>query len=225
MFPTLWESNGVAVWASKARKPMLAPFATRHGFRRGGTLRIGTALVLVLITSLIGCSRRQKEIAEGLSLARLLRRLAPEATDLMRQEQASANELRINLEESGNNDFSAFRESLRKSVETLSAVRDRRLELQRQVHQGNFDTPLVIVVQRDAEQEFQNQVTRTQTWIQLAQNVRLRADLGRMKTFPEVQVLTHQLLLFLSEAQDEPLSDQIQTLKNEYRFTDNEIGT
>ena len=204
---------------------MLAPFATGHGFRRGGTLRIGTALVLVLITLLTGCRRREKEVAEALALARLLRRLTPEATDLLHQEQASANELRINLDESGANDFSSFRESLNKSVATLISVRDRRLELQRLVHQGNYDTPLVIVVQRDAVQEFENQITRTQTWIQLAQNVRLRADLGRMKGFPEVQVLTHQLLLFLGEAQDEPLSDQIQTLKNEYRFTDSQIGT
>ena len=204
---------------------MLAPFATGHGFRRETTCRVGTALVLVLIAALTGCRTREREAAEALALARLMKRIAPEATDLLHQEQATANELRINLEESGSNDFSAFRESLSKSVETLISVRDRRMELQRQVRQGNFETPLVLVVQRDAITEFQNQITRTQTWIQLAQNVRLRADLGRMKGFPEVQVLTHQLLLFLSEAQDEPLSDQIQTLKNEYRFTDSEIGS
>jgi hypothetical protein len=189
-----------------------------------GTLRASLALVLASIVFLSGCTRKKDEIAEGLAMARLLRRLQPEASDLLHQEQATANELRINLEESGGSDFSAFRDSLSKSVATMISLRDRRLELQRQVRQGNFDTPLVIVVQRDATTEFQNQITRTQTWIQLAQNVRLRADLGRMKGFPEVQTLTHQLLLFLSEAPDEPLSDQIQTLKNEYRFTDNEIG-
>ncbi len=171
-----------------------------------------------------GCGRQEHEVAEGLALARLLRRLGPEADDLIRRERGVANQLRINLDQLGGSDFPTFAANLATSTEELTTISSRLIELQAQVQNGNFGTPLVLVVQRDAVAEFQNQISQIDTFLNLAHNIQLRAKLGRTQGFPEIETLMHQLVLFLSQPQEGALSSQIQTLKNEYRFTDNEIG-
>ncbi len=97
-------------------------------------------------------------MAEGLAMARLLRRLAPEADDLVRREREVANQLRINLDQSGGGDFARFSSDMDKSTAELKTISSRLTELERQVHDGNFETPLVLVVQRDADAEFRNQI-------------------------------------------------------------------
>ena len=167
----------------------------------------------------------EREVAEGLSLARFLRRLAPEADDLVRREREIANQLRINLDQSGGDDFARFSNNLSMSVGDLTAIKTRLTELRQQVHDGNFGAPLVLVVQHDAVAEFQNQINQIDGFVTLAKNIELRAALGRTKGFPEVDTLIHQLVLFLSQPHEDALGSQVQTLKNEYRFTDNQIGT
>jgi hypothetical protein len=183
--------------------------------------------ILPLLVALLaaGCGRRDQELAEGLALARLLRRIAPEADDLVRRERVVANELRINLDQSGGGDFARFSSNLSSSTNDLMTIGSRLTELMRQVHDASFGTPLVLVVQRDAEAEFQNQINQIDGFVNLAHNIELRAKLGRTQGFPEVETLIHQLMLFLSQPREEALSGQVQTLKNEYRLTDNQIGT
>lgn len=184
-----------------------------------------TTVLLGSTVLLAGCGRNDREVAEGLALARLLRRLAPEANDLVRQEREVANQLRINLDQSGSGDFAVFSKNLATSVDALTTIGTRLSELRQHVHDGNFEAPLVLVVQHDAEAEFQNQITQIEGFVTLARNIELRASLGRTKGFPEVDALIHQLVLFLSQPREEALGSQVQTLKNEYRFTDNQIGT
>jgi hypothetical protein len=195
------------------------------GLRRFGRLRAAMSLPLIAMLLVAGCGRKDREVAEGLALSRLLRRLAPEADDLVRREREIANQLRINLDQSGGDDFARFSNNLRASVDDLTAIRTRLAELRKQVHDGNFEAPLVLVVQHDAEAEFQNQINQIDGFVTLAKNIELRAALGRTKGFPEVDTLIHQLVLFLSQPHEDALSSQVQTLKNEYRFTDNQIGT
>ncbi|HEX4138424.1 MAG TPA: hypothetical protein VHY84_27690 [Bryobacteraceae bacterium] len=197
-------------------------FAGLSRFRR---LRVATTLPLIATLLVAGCGRQDREVAEGLSLARLLRRLAPEADDLVGREREIANQLRINLDQSGGDDFARFSNDLSMSVSDLTAITTRLAELRQQVHDGNFEAPLVLVVQRDAVAEFQNQINQIDGFVTLAKNIELRASLGRTKGFPEVDTLIHQLVLFLSQPHEDALSSQVQTLKNEYRFTDNQIGT
>lgn len=205
---------------------MLAePQGLLPGLCRFRRLRVAMTLPLVTTLLLAGCGRRENEVAEGLALARLLRRLAPEANDLVRQEREVANQLRINLDQSGSGDFAVFSGNLRTSVEALTTISTRMTELRQHVHDGNFATPLVLVVQHDAETEFENQITQIEGFVTLARNIELRATLGRTKGFPEVDTLIHQLVLFLSQPREDALGSQVQTLKSEYRLTDNQIGT
>jgi hypothetical protein len=195
------------------------------GLRRYHRLRVAITLPLLATVLMAGCRRNDQEVAEGLALARLLRRLAPEANDQVRQEREVANQLRINLDQSGGGDFARFSQNLKISVEALTTINTRLTELQQHVHEGNFQTPLVLVVQRDAEAEFQNQINQIGAFVTLARNIELRAALGRTKDFPEVDTLIHQLVLFLTQPREDALGSQVQTLKNEYRLTDNQIGT
>jgi hypothetical protein len=181
-------------------------------------------LPLLMAVLMAGCGRQQPEFAEGLALARLLRRLAPEADDLTRREREVANQLRINLDQSGGGDFTRFSSNLSASTADLTTISSRVTELKRQVHDANFGTPLVLVVRQDAETEFQNQINQIDGFVTLARNIELRAKLGRTQGFPEVDALIHQLMLFLNQPLEEALDSQIQTLKNEYLLTDNQIG-
>ena len=181
-------------------------------------------LPLLMAVLMAGCGRQQPELAEGLALARLLRRLAPEADDLTRREREVANQLRINLDQSGGGDFTRFSSNLTASTADLITISSRVTELKRQVHDANFRTPLVLVVRQDAETEFQNQINQIDGFVTLARNIELRAKLGRTQGFPEVDALIHQLMLFLNQPQEEALDSQIQTLKSEYLLSDNQIG-
>jgi len=206
---------------------MAAPLNFLPSLRRFHRLRVAIAMSLPLVTTLLvaGCGRQEREVAEGLSLARLLRRLAPEAEDLVRREREVVNQLRINLDQSGGDDFARFSNNLSTSVDALNAIKTSLAELRQQLRDGNFEAPLVLVVQHDAEAEFQNQINQIDGFVTLARNIELRAALGRTKGFPEVDALIHQLVLFLSQPHEDALGTQVQTLKNEYRFTDNQIGT
>ena len=181
---------------------------------------------VLLIGSLVlavGCGPSGVERREARDFAKLLRQISPEAHDLSTRETTAANELKIILEESGTLDFDGFRAKFEKSISELNLVRDRRRELLAKVSQGQWETPLVSGVQRVAIVTFQDGLVRIEGWIQMARNIRVRAELGREKEFPEVKLLLSQLATFVGEAQETPLSVQIQTLRSEYRFTESEI--
>jgi len=181
-------------------------------------------MALALGLTLAGCGPSRDERREALELAKLLRRISPEAKELLAGETLCAAELRITLEEAGSKDLSEFRERFDASVARLGVIRDRRRELQEKVRQGWWVTPLVHVVQASALVAFQDDLARTEAWIALAQNVRYRADLGRQRDFPEVATLKQQLEYFAGESLDAPLSRQLTALVDEYKFTEADIS-
>jgi hypothetical protein len=192
--------------------------------------RLHLALPLGLVVLLTGCinvvpfpTRGEKE--EGMALARILKRLGPDAKTLMQQEHDCANELKIDLDEtgdgvtgaSGSQKFSSY-------IDRLIAIRDKRQQIQETVRQGVWQSPMVHVVQHDAIVMLGDEISRTQTWIQFTQNLRLRAELGRHKDYPELPLLTQQLDAFLTQTLEEPLYTQMRALQEEYRFGEGELG-
>src|SRR5271166_3936655 len=129
---------------------MAEPLKFLPDLRRFHRVRVAITVPLFATVLMAGCGRNDREVAEGLALARLLRRLSPEANDLVRQEREVANQLRINLDQSGGGDFARFSKNLSASVDALTTIDTRLAELRQQVHDGNFETPLVLVVQHDA---------------------------------------------------------------------------
>lgn len=179
------------------------------------------ALAALLLTGCFGPPKA--EIAEALTMARLLHEVAPESASLLLEEEHVAHELKIMLDEADTGSADKFKEHFQNDVERLTRIRDRRQALQNRVKQGIARTPLVNVVQDDAIQYFQEQLNRDDGWLQLINNLRLRELLGRLKDFPETAVLNQSLELFNGETKEEPMASQILTLQAEYSFTDEEI--
>jgi hypothetical protein len=182
------------------------------------------AAAAAAIWMLAGCGPSRDEKKEALELAKLLRKIRPEMRELLDAEVLCANQLKITLEELGSKDFQEFRQNFDTSVGTMAVIRQRRRELQEKVRQGLWVTPLVHVVQGSALMEFQDDLSRTEGWIALAQSVRTRADMGRQREFPEVATLKRKLEFFVGEALETPLSRQLEALVAEYKFTEAEIA-
>ena len=188
------------------------------------TLRWRMAIPALLAVASTGCfGPPQAEIAEALTMARLLHEVAPESANLLLEEEHVAHELKIMLDEANDESVDKFKDHFQKDVERLARIRDRRQALQNRVKQGIARTPLVNVVQDDAIQYFQEQLNRDDGWLQLINNIRLREVLGRLKSFPETAVLNQSLELFNGETKEEPMASQILTLQAEYGFTDEEV--
>lgn len=201
----------------------------RH--RQGRNIhRIGVALAAASIVFLSGCINvvplrlPSNEKSEAIALARILRRLAPQAQELLRQENNLANELKVTLDESGGMEPNQFRQRFNSYVDRLVAIRDQREQIQETIRQSAWQSPMVQVVQHDAILMLQDEITRSETWIRLTQNVRLRTELGRQKDFPELTQLSHQLAGFLAQTGEDPLNTQIRSLQEEYRFGLGELG-
>jgi hypothetical protein len=190
----------------------------------GVCFRIAPLTVLAVLAG--GCIYRSPgEVREARALAVLLRSMAPEAAELQQQEYVDIDELRIILDETENEDFSKFRDRFSTSIDHLAAIRDKRSHLQAQIRDTTWKTPLVRAIQLDVLTVFQEEISRDDAWMELARNVRTRADLGRQRDFPEVPVLRRQLELFSGESHDNvPLFSQIQTLRAEYGFSPGEIS-
>jgi hypothetical protein len=188
------------------------------------TWRWRMAIPALLAVASTGCfGPPQVEIAEALTMARLLHEVAPESANLLLEEEHVAHELKIMLDEADDGSVDKFKEHFQNDVERLTRIRDRRQALQNRIKQGIARTPLVNVVQDDAIQYFQEQLNRDDGWLQLINNLRLRELLGRLKSFPETAVLNQSLELFNGETKEEPMASQILTLQAEYGFTDEEV--
>jgi hypothetical protein len=188
------------------------------------TLRFRAALPALLALASTGCFGPPKaEIAEALTMARLLHEVSPESASLLLEEEHVSHELKIMLDEADNGSVDKFKERFQTDVERLTRIRDRRQALQNRVRQGISRTPLVNVVQDDAIQYFQEQLNRDDGWLQLINNLRLREALGRLKDFPETTTLNQSLELFNGETKEEPMASQILTLQAEYGFSDEDI--
>jgi len=192
--------------------------------KRANTIRFRLALPLALVIGCTGCfGPPQAEIAEALTMARLLREVAPESASLLLEEEHLSHELKIMLDEAKLDPVDKFKE-FEPDVEKLHRIRDRRFARQNRVRQGISRTPLVNVVQDDAIQYFQEQLNRDDGWLQLIANIRLRESLKHGTDFPEASALNQSLELFNGETKEEPMASQILTLQAEYGFTDEDIG-
>jgi hypothetical protein len=179
---------------------------------------------VLLVVACTGCfGPPQVEINEALTMARLLHEVAPESASLLLEEEHVAHELKIMLDEADTGSVDKFKDRFQSDVERLTRIRERRQALENRIRQGIARTPLVNVVQDDAIQYFQEQLNRDDGWLQLINNLRLREALGRLKDFPETQVLNQSLELFNGETKEEPMAGQILTLQAEYGFSDEEI--
>jgi hypothetical protein len=193
-------------------------------------LPVAAALTLVALIILTGCINivpfpRRGEKREAIALAKVLIRLAPDAKALLLDEHKWANELKIEMDESGDRVGAAgSREKFTAYIDRLIGIRNKRQQIRDTVGQGVYESPMVFVVQHDAIVVLNDELARTQTWLQFAQNLRLRADMGRNKAFPELPILTAQLDGFLNQTSEDPLYTQVRALQEEYRFGEGEIA-
>lgn len=191
-------------------------------FHRRAALLAASALPVLLMCT--ACTLRSAtEVREGLVLARLMKSMVPEMSELQRQELLAANEIRVVLDEAGEGDFGRFRPRFEGAMASLYTIRDRRGILLAKLRQAVIETAFARVVQADAVGMFQEAIGRDDSWILLATNIRLRSDLGRPNKFPEVPQLEQQLEFFVNLSPHEPLSSQVQALQAEYGFTEAEM--
>lgn len=164
------------------------------------------------------------EREEALVLASALHRFAAEAQILMLREKASANELKIVIDESAGKSMTPdFRSKVDKNLDVLRQIRERRREMAEVVGQGVYQTPMVFRVQHGAVDMLQSEIARDDVWIQLIQNVRTRAELGRQQPAPEWADLTKEMDSYLAQTPEMPLESEISGLRQEYRFGESEI--
>ena len=163
-----------------------------------------------------------REVTEAKALAKTLRRLAPEAKELVLKEHDVANAIKVTLDVTALADPVVFRSKLRLYRQNLIEIRSRRSQVREAIAREVWQSPLVFAVQQDALRTVDDALLRGETWIQSAQNLQLRADLGQRKSFPELLVLGKELDKFLSGVAEEPLVEQIRTLQDEYRFGEGE---
>jgi hypothetical protein len=192
--------------------------------RRNHRTALAAGLLAMVCVLLNGCinvvplPRTTSEVTDAKKLAKILKRLAPEAKEVLLQERDVANQIKITLEETAQAEPVAFREKLRGYQSEMISVRNRRHDLVTAIGQGLYQSPLVYAVQQDAMRMLRDEITRTEVWIQSSHNVQLRADLGQTKEFPELGSLNKQLAGFLAQVVNDPLLDQVRYLVQEYRF-------
>lgn len=167
---------------------------------------------------------RVGESREALALGRVLKSLRPQASEQLQTEHTVAQELKVTLEEASQLQPEIFAQKFNGYVDQLIAIRNRRRQISDAIRQNSFNSPMVFAIQQDALNMLGHEVERTQTWIVLAQNVRLRAELrsnapeaDRKKGFPELPQLNHELDTFLAETGEDPLGNQLKSLQMEYR--------
>lgn len=196
------------------------------------------ALVILLVTFAVKqCGPGRGEIAEAKDLAKVLRSLAPYTQELNDEEHHIANELKITLEEQERATKAAagstaevaagikqIRDRFSGYIDRLVATRNKRNDIRMKIEQGSWSSPLVAVVQRDAMSQLQDQISRNDAWIELARNVRLRAELGNPGPYPELDALSKQLSAYLAVPSEFSLARQVRDLAQEYSFSEGEIA-
>lgn len=189
--------------------------------------RILLLVLPLLVVCLSSCGQSRWEVNEALRLSSTLKRLAPEATDLLAQEHKTANDLKITLDESGGGSVKSgtpeFRQRVNADLDSLSEIRARRLDIQQTVGQGIWRSPMVQAVQHDAVAMLQDEITQDDDWILYVRNLQRRAELGRQDVGPEYNVLIRELGAFVLQVDEPPLSVQLRNLIEEFRFSESEV--
>jgi len=161
---------------------------------------------------------------EARALGKLFKALTPEAREVVMKEHKAARELRITLDELGTLAQPEFTKRFSSYSEQLSAIQSKRRELHQALAQRQWSSPMVIAVQQGGVQQLQQDLARNQKWIELAEGVRLRVELGRKKDFPELTMLSHQLDIFLAAKSDlDPFADRIRALQEAFRLSETDF--
>jgi hypothetical protein len=207
--------------------------------------RFRPLVFLVLAVGLSACRPGASERAEALTFASLLKAKLPEAQALLIREHKAANTLKITLDEAipedenakiadaaqnvpvvkkklmaGTHDFKLIVDGV---VDEFAQIRQQRQDLQELFKNDTYRGPMVSAVQRDAFAMLGDEITQDDNWILYVRNIQHRAELGRAKTAPEYDFLIRELGVFVLQVDEPPLGIQLQDLKEEFGFSDNEI--
>ncbi len=140
------------------------------------------------------------------------------------KEHKVARELRITLDELGKLSQAEFTKRFNSYAEQLVAIQSKRRELQQALAQRQWKIPMVLAIQQGGVQQLQQDGERNQKWIELAEGVRLRVELGREKDFPELTMLSQQLDIFLAAKSDlEPFANRIRALREAFRLSEADL--
>jgi alkylated DNA nucleotide flippase Atl1 len=161
---------------------------------------------------------------EARALGKILKSLTPEARDEVMKEHKVARELRITLDELSKLSGPEFTKRFNAYSEQMLAIQKKRRELVQALNSRQWDSPMVRAVQLGGVQQLQQDLSRNQKWIELAEGVRLRVELGREKDFPELTMLSHQLDIFLAAKSDEePFAARMGALKDAFRLSETDF--
>jgi GTP1/Obg family GTP-binding protein len=161
---------------------------------------------------------------EARALGKIFKTLTPAAREEVVKEQKIARELRVTLDEVATMPAPGFTERFNYYVEQLTALQRQRRELQQALSSRQWHSRMVLAVQQGAVEQLQQDLTRNQKWIELAEGVRLRMELGRVGGYPELVTLSHQLDIFLAARSDlDPFADRIRALQDAFRLTETDF--
>jgi len=195
------------------------PFKIRLG-------RFRVALLIILGALSSGCIHITPmpytgQRAEARALGKIFKALTPEVREEIVKEQQAARELRITLDELGKLSQPEFTSRFNAYSEKLIAIQIKRRELQQVLSQRQWSSPMVQAIQQGGVQQLQQDLARNQKWIELAEGVRLRVELGRKEGFPELTMLSYQLDLFLATKSDlDPFANRLQALREAFRLSE-----
>jgi hypothetical protein len=158
---------------------------------------------------------------EAQALGRILKALKPEVLEEVMSEQKVARELRITLDELAKLSYSQFIKRYNSYTEQLVAIKKKRREILQALDSSQWNSPLVAAIQEGGVRQLQQDQERNQKWLELADGVRLRVELGRRKDFPELVELSRQLDIFLATPTDpDPFANRLQVLKEAFGLSE-----
>jgi hypothetical protein len=161
---------------------------------------------------------------EARELGKLFKSMATDARNLALNEHKSARELRIILDELEKFPPGEFMKRFDSYTGELIALQKKRQELRQVLLSRRWDSPMVLAIQAGWIEQLNQDQNRAQKWIEMADGVRLRLELGRVADFPELSQLSHQLDIFLASKVDmDPLAIRIQALQEAYNLIDSDF--
>jgi hypothetical protein len=84
---------------------------------------------------------------------------------------------------------------------------------------------MVAAVQQGGVRQLQQDLERDQKWLELAEGVRLRVELGRKEDFPELTQLGHQLDIFLAAKSDlDPFANRLRALQEAFGLSEMDLS-
>jgi hypothetical protein len=161
---------------------------------------------------------------EAQALGRTLKALTPEVVEEVMKEHKVARELRITLDELAKLSRSEFTKRFNSYAEQLFAIKKKRQEMQHILDSSQWNSPLVAAIKEGGVWQLQRDIERNQKWLELADGVRLRVELGRKQDFPELAELSGQLGIFLAIQTDlNPFAKRLQVLKDAFDLSETDF--